>query len=240
MNGDIELRGRRRNSRLIIPDVEDLKVVGPIVGYADEPLLPLADACAPLVPIIFNILAYVARALRHTSIIPSDDLTRDESASIFLYTMEWEDEHRSVYSILNETLRTADREQLQPWYKYLKLLLTALVKIPCAPQQTVWRGIRKELRLKFRRGTPVIWWSFSSCTTTLPVLSRRRWYKKKRFIIPFSLLAAMMIVAIILGSVLGSRTTATASGIHFDFLLQPQTNQRRLILKLQTSDRSSL
>ncbi|CAF4769237.1 unnamed protein product, partial [Rotaria sp. Silwood1] len=229
MNGDIELRGRRRNSRLIIPDVEDLKVVGPIVGYADEPLLPLADACAPLVPIIFNILAYVARALRHTSIIPSDDLTRDESASIFLYTMEWEDEHRSVYSILNETLRTADREQLQPWYKYLKLLLTALVKIPCAPQQTVWRGIRKELRLKFRRGTPVIWWSFSSCTTTLPVLendlylgaclypkntalSRRRWYKKKRFIIPFSLLAAMMIVAIILGSVLGSRTTATASG----------------------------
>ncbi|CAF4200718.1 unnamed protein product [Rotaria sp. Silwood2] len=231
MNKDIELRVQHRSSRLIIPDVEDSKEVGPIIDYADEPLLPLVDACRPLVPIIFNILAYVSSALQSTPDTPSDGLTRDESASIFLYTMEWEDEHRSLYSILNETLRTADREQLQPWYKYLKLLLTALVKIPCAPQMTVWRGIKKGLHLEFPRGTSIVWWSFSSCTTTLPVLEndlylgyegaclypkktelpKRRWYNKKRFIIPFSLLTAIMIVAIVLGATLGSRSTATAS-----------------------------
>ncbi|CAF4099514.1 unnamed protein product, partial [Rotaria sp. Silwood2] len=170
MSKHTELRVRRRNSRLVIPDVQDSKTVGPIIGYAEEPLLPLADACIPLIPIIFNILAYVSTALEHTPDYPSDGLTRDESASIFLYTTEWKDEHRSLYSALNETLRTADPEQLQPWFKYLKLLLTALVKIPFAPQQTVWRGIRKDLRLEFPRGTSVIWWSFSSCTTTLPVL----------------------------------------------------------------------
>ncbi|CAF3923207.1 unnamed protein product [Rotaria sp. Silwood2] len=170
MSKHTELRVRRRNSRLVIPDVQDSKTVGSIIGYAEEPLLPLADACIPLIPIIFNILAYVSTALEHTPDYPSDGLTRDESASIFLYTTEWKDEHRSLYSALNETLRTADPEQLQPWFKYLKLLLTALVKIPFAPQQTVWRGIRKDLRLEFPRGTSVIWWSFSSCTTTLPVL----------------------------------------------------------------------
>ncbi|CAF4735798.1 unnamed protein product, partial [Rotaria sp. Silwood2] len=44
-------------------------------------------------------------------------------------------------------------------------------------------------------------------------LPKRRWYNKKRFIIPFSLLTAIMIVAIVLGATLGSRSTATASGI---------------------------
>ncbi|CAF3929622.1 unnamed protein product, partial [Rotaria sp. Silwood1] len=156
MSKDIELPVRHGNSRLIIPDVEESKTVGPIVGYASEPLLALADACTPLIPIIFNILTYTSTALEHTPDNPSDGLTRDESAAICLYTMEWTDGQRSLYSILNETLRAADREYLRPWFKYLKLLLTALVKIPCASQQTVWRGIRKDLSLEFPQGTPVI------------------------------------------------------------------------------------
>ncbi|CAF1494015.1 unnamed protein product, partial [Rotaria sordida] len=110
----VELRVRRENARLVIPDSQDSKIADPIVGYAQEPLLPLGDACKPLVPIVFNILGYVSNALERTSKNPSDGLTSDESASIYLYTMEWNDEHRSVYSILNETLRTADREHLQP------------------------------------------------------------------------------------------------------------------------------
>ncbi|CAF1012621.1 unnamed protein product [Rotaria sordida] len=116
MRGYIELQVRRENARLVIPDSQDSKTVGPVIGYAQEPLLPLADACRPLVPIIFNILVYVSNALEHTPDNPSDGLTSDESASIYLYTMEWSGGHRSLYSILNETLRTADREQLKPWF----------------------------------------------------------------------------------------------------------------------------
>ncbi|CAF3357632.1 unnamed protein product [Rotaria sp. Silwood2] len=170
MNDGEELQVRRRNDRLLIPHAENSKILGPIVGYAQEPLLPLAEACTPLVPLIFDILAYVSAALKHTPDKPSDDLTRDESASICLYTMEWNNGQRSLYSILNKTLRTADREDLRPWFKYLKLFLTAVVKIRCAPSQTIWRGVKRDVSQEFPRGIQVTWWSFSSCTTTLTVL----------------------------------------------------------------------
>jgi hypothetical protein len=84
--------------------------------------------------------------------------------------MEWPEDNASLYIILNRTFRTGDRKNLQPWFKYLKLFLTALIKIPCAQRQTVWRGIRRNVSDAFPRGAEVTWWSFSSCTTTLTVL----------------------------------------------------------------------
>jgi len=109
-------------------------------------------------------------AMTRTSIQPANGLTRDESASIRIYTMEWTNRGSSLYFILNKTLNTKDQKNLRPWFKYLKLFLTALVKIQCAPAQTVWRGVRADVSGDFRSGTEVIWWAFSSCTTTLPVL----------------------------------------------------------------------
>ncbi|CAF1151681.1 unnamed protein product [Rotaria sordida] len=44
-----------------------------------------------------------------------------------------------------------------------------------------------------------------------PKKTKHRWYNKKRFIIPVSLLAAMVIVAVVLGSTLGSKSTHNAS-----------------------------
>ena len=36
--------------------MNDIKVdLGPIVGYAEEPLLPLAEACAPLTDILHDL-----------------------------------------------------------------------------------------------------------------------------------------------------------------------------------------
>ncbi len=143
---------------------------GPIVGYADEPLLPLVKACAPLIDIVHDISNYVQFSLNETPEQPPDGLTIDESAAIRLYTMEWEGSHRSLYSMLNHTLKKGTREELHPYYKYLKLFLTALVKLPCLEPLTVWRGVTKNLSAEFPPGTPVTWWSFSSCTTSLPVL----------------------------------------------------------------------
>jgi hypothetical protein len=172
MTEDHELRQvpRRRNHRLINEEPKDSEELGPIVGYAQESPLSLFDACIPLVDIVHDIPNYVATAMKTAPDQPADGLTRDESASICLYTMEWPEENTSLYIILNRTLRTGDRENLRPWYKYLKLLLTALVKIPCAQRQTVWRGIRQNVSDAFPRGAQVTWWSFSSCTTTLTVL----------------------------------------------------------------------
>ncbi|CAF1317378.1 unnamed protein product, partial [Didymodactylos carnosus] len=144
--------------------------LGPIVGYAEERLLPLSKACAPLTNIIPDLSVYVQMALDKTPEEPPDGLTIDESAAIRLYTIEWEGPHRSLYSILNYTLKTADREDLRPYFKYLKLFLTALAKLPCVPQLTIWRGVTKDLSADFPPGTLMTWWAFSSCTTALTVL----------------------------------------------------------------------
>ncbi|CAF4989362.1 unnamed protein product, partial [Rotaria sp. Silwood1] len=142
----------------------------PIIGYAEEPLLPFPEACAPLADILYNLSVYVQRALDETPENPPDRLTIDESAAVRLYTIEWERPHRSLYSMLNYTLKGGNREELRPYFKYLKLFLTALVKIPCVPSLTVWRGVTRDLSAEFPPGTTVTWWSFSSCTTSLTVL----------------------------------------------------------------------
>ena len=144
--------------------------LGPVMGYAEEPLLPLFKACVPLTDIIHNLSFYVEMALKETSEEPPDGLTIDESAAIRLYTMEWDETYPSLYLMLNHTLTKADREHLRPYFKFLKLFLTALVKLPCIPPLTIWRGVTKNLSAQFPPDTQVTWWGFSSCTTELGVL----------------------------------------------------------------------
>ena len=146
---------------------------GPIMGYANEPLLPLAEACAPLVDIIPNLQKYVKAVLNETPEQPPNDLTIDESAAIRLYTVQWRKSNQSLYAMLNYTLNNCDREQLKPYYKYLKLFLTALVKLPCVPSLIIWRGVTDNLSSEFPPDTQVNWWAFSSCTSEPNVLENR-------------------------------------------------------------------
>ncbi|CAF3878066.1 unnamed protein product [Rotaria sp. Silwood1] len=141
-----------------------------LVGYADEPLLPLHEACAPLTKIIHNISFYVKLALNESVKQSIHGLTTDESASIRLYMMEWEESHQSLYAILNYALNTATREGILPYFKYLKLFLTALIKLPSASSQIIWRGVNEDLSKKFLPGSIITWWTFSSCTATMAVL----------------------------------------------------------------------
>ncbi|CAF1515382.1 unnamed protein product, partial [Adineta ricciae] len=272
----------------------------PIIGYAEEPLVSLTEACAPLVTIIDNLSIYVQQALNETGKSPADRLTVDESAAIRLYTFEWEDGHCSLYAALNRTLKTDARHNLRPYFKYLKLFLTALAKLSCVPPLVLWRGVTKDLSVQFPPGTSVIWWSFTSCTTSLPVLqnnmylgddgkrtlfsveaingrdirahshfvnedevlllpgtqmivqsqfspapdlhiihlkqivpeeilleppfpgaclypkTRYSWYRKKRFVVPICSLTILLITAIILGSVLGTRSSKSTCNRPFE------------------------
>jgi len=182
-NVNNEIISLRKNNRRLVEGFlqeQKLQITSPIkdvqehletiVEYAEEPLLPLVKACSPLTDIIHDLSLYIHLALTETPHEPSDGLTFDESAAIRLYTIEWEESHKSLYWMLNSTLKSSDRQALQPYFKYLKLLLTALVKLPSAPLQAVWRGVNKDLSKDFPRGTPVTWWAFSSCTTSLTVL----------------------------------------------------------------------
>mgnify|MGYP001079030179 FL=1 len=149
-----------------------------LAGYADEPLLPLYKACAPLTNILYQLSMYIQVALDETPEIPPDDLTIDESAAIRLYTIEWDPPHPSLYLMLNRALKGGCHEQIRPYFKYMKLFLTALAKLPCVPQLTIWRGVTQNLSEEFPPGKTVIWWTFSSCTSDLLVLENNQYLGK--------------------------------------------------------------
>jgi hypothetical protein len=141
---------------------EPCVMLTPIKGFSDKPLVTLEEATAPLNTIVPHISTFVHVAKQCTK-NPANNLSIDESASIALYTMEWEPYTNSLFYILNNALRTEDRQQLKPWFLYLKLLLTALSRLPSI-SVTVYCDLQTEIEnAKYEIGNEVIWWGFSSC-----------------------------------------------------------------------------
>lgn len=141
----------------------------PVDGYENMPIVSLEKAVEPLLPFLPKVLKYVYIA-KQKSKDPKDGLTEDESASIMLYSMGWEPNNQCLYVAMNSILRSKDRAKLKPWYLYLKLFLTALFRLPSIPHLHVYRGIRLNMSEHYTPGKTVVWWGFSSCTKTLPVL----------------------------------------------------------------------
>ncbi|CAF1170892.1 unnamed protein product, partial [Didymodactylos carnosus] len=134
----------------------------PIEGYANLPLMSLEMAVESISSMI-DILPSV-RIAKQTCQHIGGDLTLDESAAIRLYTM-----NGSLFTRLNDVLRSKVRaELLSPWLPYLKLLLTALYKLP-AVKKTVWRGTSLDLSTKYKPGDTCAWRGFSSCTESVAV-----------------------------------------------------------------------
>ncbi len=140
----------------------------PIQGYAKMPLVTLEKAVQPLVSIVPQVEDMVWRA-KYNCKNPPDNLSPDESASIMLYTMEWPPPNDSFYIILNKTLCNEDRSVLKPWFLYLKLIITALSKIP-SEHRFLHRGVKKDISAHYPQGKTFVWWRFSSCTTSVHVL----------------------------------------------------------------------
>ena len=145
----------------------------PIDGYENMPIVSLETAVEPLLPLLPKVLTYVYIAKQKCK-HPKDGLTEDESASIMLYSMEWEPYNQCLFVALNATLRSTDRDKLKPWYLYLKLFLTALFRLPSIPHLHVYRGVRLNMSEHYAQGTTVVWWGFSSCTKKLPVLQSKK------------------------------------------------------------------
>ena len=100
---------------------------------------------------------------------PADGLSIDQSASIMLYSLEWSPKEESFYFALNNFLRAVDRNKLKPWFLYLKLLIYSLLKLPTT-LRIVYRGVKKDLHASYPAAHTVVWWGFSSCTTSVDVL----------------------------------------------------------------------
>ena len=148
---------------------EPLEMLLPISGYEDMPIVPLEIAVEPLVSFLPAVESYAYAAKQRCKKPPADGLTIDESASIMLYSMGWKPLDKCLYVALNATLRSIDREKLEPWFLYLKLFLTALSRLP-ATHRFVFRGVKLDLSAQYQQGEQVVWWGFSSSTVAVNVL----------------------------------------------------------------------
>ncbi|CAF1121663.1 unnamed protein product [Adineta steineri] len=82
----------------------------PIENFDDIPVVSLEETVESLVSLVPNVKEMVSK--------PKDGLTTNESASIMLYSLEWEPRENSFDIILNNTLRAEDKEKLKPWQLY--------------------------------------------------------------------------------------------------------------------------
>ncbi|CAF5055850.1 unnamed protein product [Rotaria sp. Silwood1] len=152
-------------------------LLSPIKGYQNKPLVSLMEAIEPVSNFFDEIEDNVKVAL-HNCRNPADGLTQQESASIHLYTMQFDD-GPNLYEVLNESLRAENRQDLKPWFMYLKLFFTALYKLP-SENRRIWRGIRKvDLSGKYKTGTEFAWWGVSSCTADMQVLESSQFLGKE-------------------------------------------------------------
>jgi hypothetical protein len=150
---------------------EPKRMLPPIKGYEKEPLVTLEQAVKPLhtlVPDVEEMVWRVKQNCQH----PPDHLSSDESASIMLYTLEWMPRESSFYFILNGILRSQNRQELLPWFLFLRLFIFALSKLPSTQHRIVYRGIKMDVSDEFPKGKTFIWWAFSSCSSTIEVLEQ--------------------------------------------------------------------
>jgi len=106
--------------------------------------------------LIPGLAGYVKTALEKVTV--SEGLSKDEAAAVYLYTME-----SRFYKDINANLREVNRAKIQPFFPYLRLLLSAFQKLAPKPAD-LWRGVKLDLKKMYPLKETVVWWGISSCT----------------------------------------------------------------------------
>ena len=132
-----------------------------IVGYLNAPLMSIEEAVTSVVPLVPDVKRYAATAMVYCR--QNTVLTKNESAAIYLYTID-----KDFYASLNTALRAENSIALGPWFPFLKLFLTALNKLPSSTS-TVWRGVGENIDEVFVEGDVHTWLSVNSCSSRVNV-----------------------------------------------------------------------
>jgi len=93
---------------------------------------------------------------------PSSNMQPHLYAAIMLYTSN------AIYQDLNKVLRSEDRSKIKKYFKYLRLLLESLSRLP-QQKKTVWRGVGVDLSDQYKVDSTITWWGVSSCTSDINV-----------------------------------------------------------------------
>jgi hypothetical protein len=150
-------RNRFINSNLPKPQGDSHN---PLSDYECIPVQTLEEAVENLIQLVPDVVNYVSTAKKDCN-RDSTLLMWDESAAIYLYTMP-----KKFFSSLNIALRHANRQVLKPWLHFLKLLITALKKLP-PTKATIWRAVNYDARLKFIEGEVYTYWDLNSCSMNI-------------------------------------------------------------------------
>ncbi|MFD9367067.1 ADP-ribosyltransferase domain-containing protein [Streptomyces sp. NPDC060020] len=150
-----------------LTSVKDEGLVLPaITGVFDTPLMDFQDAVAPVARTLSGLAGHIDRSRdfgKRRADETSGGLSADAIAALYLYTCE-----SAFYREINAVLRSPDRSRVTPYLPYLRLLFSAVSKLP-AHTQPLWRGVSLDLRSQYPVGRTVTWWGVSSCTSQLNV-----------------------------------------------------------------------
>ncbi|MFD4899636.1 ADP-ribosyltransferase domain-containing protein [Streptomyces sp. NPDC058411] len=147
--------------------VKDEGLVLPaITGVFDTPLLEFQEAVGPVVSLLPGIDRHAGRSYefgKRRADEEAGELSADAVAALHLYTCE-----SAFYREINAVLRSPDRTKVVPYLPYLRLLFSAVSRLP-AHTAPLWRGVSLDLRAQYPLGRTVTWWGVSSCTSEAAV-----------------------------------------------------------------------
>lgn len=149
-----------KSERFVSNSFSELEIANrnPIYGYEHLPVLPLEKTVEGLVGFVPGLATYVVKAKANYN-RDSKCLTHDESAAIYLYSMQI-----PFVSSLNAALRSKNQDAVKPWFAFLELFLNALQMLPSL-NATIWRGIAGNIGSSIVEDQVQTCWSVNSCSS---------------------------------------------------------------------------
>lgn len=143
--------------------------------YLQEQLVSLEKALLNFRNDIIDLDQYIKLAKDSCNRSSNYGLTYDDSAAIYLYTMQWkEGDQHSLYFIMNRTLRSRNHSDKKRWFPFLKIFIPALMKFPLIVV-SVWRILKEDVGQDYSTGKTFVWSSVTSCSRDLRKIMKEFW-----------------------------------------------------------------
>ncbi|CAF2860844.1 unnamed protein product [Rotaria sp. Silwood2] len=152
---------------------ESSKTLTSTQDYQKKFLITLEEAVKPIVLFVPNVKDRANEAKMKCKNTVTNNLSIDESASIMLYSMEWKPKEECLRIVLNRALHDGNRNVLARWFLYLKLLLTALNRLPSF-HGFVYSRIKGNMQEYYRKEDTFFWCEFSSYTLIMDDLKSKQ------------------------------------------------------------------
>ncbi|CAF1136696.1 unnamed protein product [Adineta ricciae] len=129
------------------------------------PLVSFEQAVEPLISVLPTIKTYI-QLVKEKWHDPINGLTADESASIMLYSIQWQPYDQCLHAMVNFILSESSIHKYEPWLYYFKLLFTALSHLPSI-HSIIYRGSKLDLSKHYHLEEVILWKDLPLCTTSM-------------------------------------------------------------------------